>query len=114
MPNSLTILGEHFTSQSSAKEFFEKIRQALMASSAVLSEGRDFELLRDLYVSYCKATNWDYPGPPVGFVVKNTARGSGPNGGTTQCFYVTFADGTETPFSAPKAIQAVAQAKDAK
>jgi len=108
MPNPLVIKGQRFSSQIEAERFFYAMRDKNLASSGDIKGSTDFELLEDLYVRYCQATNWPTPGRPVAFYARNIARGSGPNGGTTQGFVVKFSDGSEQEFSVKKAVKAVA------
>lgn len=108
MPKPLEILDQRFSSQKEAEEFFYDIRDKNLASGGDITSSVDFDLLRELYVKYCKYTNWPMPADPVAFYTRNIARGVGSSGGTTQGFVVKFNDGSEQEFSAKKAIKAVA------
>jgi hypothetical protein len=108
MPNPLIIKGQRFSSQTEAERFFYAMRDKNLVSDGVIQGSSEFDLLEDLYVRYCQATNWPTPGHPVAFYARNIARGSGPNGGTTQGFVVKFSDGSEQEFSIKKAVRAVA------
>ena len=67
MPNPLVIKGQRFSSQIEAERFFYAMRDKNLASSGDIKGSTDFELLEDLYVRYCQATNWPTPGRPVAF-----------------------------------------------
>jgi len=108
MPNSLVIKGHSFSSQIEAERFFYGIRDKNLASGGEITGSAEFDLLEDLYVRYCKATNWQTPGSPVAFSARNIVRESGPKGGTSQGFVAKFSDDTEQEFSVKKAVRAVA------
>lgn len=108
MPNPLVIKGQSFSSQTEAERFFYAIRDKNLVSGGDIQGSTEFNLLEDLYVRYCLATNWPTPGHPVAFYARNIARGSGPTGGTTQGFVVKFTDGSEQEFSIKKAVKTVA------
>jgi hypothetical protein len=108
MPNQLVIKGQLFSSQTEAERFFYAMRDKNLAKGGDIQGSTEFDLLEDLYVRYCQATNWPTPGHPVAFYARNIARGVGPHGGTTQGFVVKFSDGSEQEFSIKKAVKAVA------
>ncbi|WP_312254320.1 hypothetical protein [Stutzerimonas nitrititolerans] len=108
MPNPLVIKGHRFSSQNEAERFFYAMRDKNLVSGGDIKGSTEFDFLEDLYVRYCQATNWPTPGHPVAFYARNIARGSGPNGGTTQGFVVKLSDGSELEFSVKKAVRAVA------
>jgi hypothetical protein len=108
MPNPLIIKGQRFSSQTEAERFFYAMRDENLVSGGEIKGSAEFDLLEDLYVRYCQATNWPTPGHPVAFYARNIARGSDRNGGTTQGFVVKFNDGSEQEFSIKKAVRAVA------
>jgi len=108
MPNSLVIKGHRFSSQNEAERFFYAMRDNNLVSGGDIKGSTEFDFLEDLYVRYCQATNWPTPGHPVAFYARNIARGSSPNGGTTQGFVVKLSDGSELEFSVKKAVRAVA------
>lgn len=108
MPKPLSIHDRSFPSQKAAEEFFYKIRDALITKGLDITNGADFDVLRELYVKYCECTNWAMPGEPVAFYARNIGRGVGGLGGTTQGFVVKFSQGAEQEFSARKAIKAIA------
>lgn len=108
MPNALVIKGRSFSSQIEAERFFFGVRDRNLANGGEISDSTDFDLLVDLYVRYCKNTNWQTPGSPTAFYARNIVRESGPKGGTTQGFVAKFGDGSEQEFSIKKAIRTVA------
>lgn len=108
MPNPLIIKGQRFSSQTEAERFFYAMRDENLVCGGEIKGSAEFDLLEDLYVRYCQATNWPTPGYPVAFYARNIARGVGPNGGTTQGFVVKFSDNSEQEFSIKKAVRAVA------
>jgi len=108
MPNQLVIKGQLFSSQTEAERFFYAMRDKNLVEGGDIQGSTEFDLLEDLYVRYCKATNWPTPGHPVAFYARNIARGVGAHGGTTQGFVVKFRDGSEQEFSVKKAVKAVA------
>ena len=108
MPNPLVIKGQRFSSQIEAERFFYAMRDKNLVSGGDIKGSTEFDLLEDLYVRYCQATNWPTPGNPVAFYARNIARGSGPNGCTTQGFVVKFSDESEQEFSIKKAVKALA------
>ncbi|WP_122421361.1 hypothetical protein [Pseudomonas viridiflava] len=108
MPNPLVIKGQRFSSQIEAERFFLAMRDRNLVSGGDIKGSTEFDLLEELYVRYCQATNWPTPGSPVAFYARDIARGSGPNGGTTQGFVVKFSDGSEQEFSVKKAVRGVA------
>lgn len=108
MPNLLVIKGQSFSSQIEAERFFYGLRDKNLASGGELSGSDEFDLLEELYVRYCEATNWQTPGSPVAFYARSIVRESGLKGGTTQGFVAKFGDGSEQEFSVKKAIRAVA------
>lgn len=108
MPNPLVIKGQRFSSQIEAERFFYAMRDRNLVSGGDIKGSTEFDLLEELYVRYCQATKWPTPGNPVAFYARNIARGSGPNGGTTQGFVVKFSDGSEQEFSVKKAVNALA------
>ncbi|QHF04571.1 hypothetical protein N015_20050 [Pseudomonas asturiensis] len=108
MPKPLVIKDQRFSSQIEAERFFYAMRDKNLVSGGDIIGSTEFDLLEDLYVRYCQATNWPTPGNPVAFYARNIARGGGPNGGTTQGFVVKFSDGSEQEFSVKKAVKAVA------
>lgn len=108
MPNQLVIKGQLFSSQTEAERFFYAMRDKNLVEGGDIQDSTKFGLLEDLYVRYCKATNWPTPGHPVAFYARNIARGVGAHGGTTQGFVVKFSDGSEQEFSVKKALKAVA------
>lgn len=108
MPNPLVIKDQSFSSQTEAERFFYSMRDRNLVSGGKIKGSAEFDLLEDLYMRYCQATNWKTPGHPVAFYARNIARGSGPNGGTTQGFVVRFSDGSEQEFSIKRAVRAVA------
>lgn len=109
MPNPLIIKGQRFSSQTEAERFFCAMRDENLVSGGEIKGSAEFDLLEDLYVRYCQATNWPTPGHPVAFYARNIARGVGPRGGTTQGFVVKFTDGSEQEFSIKKAVRAMAR-----
>ena len=108
MPNPLVINGQSFSSQIEAERFFYGLRDKNLASGGDITGSAEFDLLEDLYIRYCAATNWKIPGNPVAFYARDIIRESGPKGGTTQGVVVKFSDGSEQEFSVKKAIRAVA------
>ncbi|MEQ4311795.1 hypothetical protein ABNM01_02685 [Pseudomonas syringae] len=108
MPNPLVIKDQSFSSQIDAERFFYGLRDKNLATGGDITGTNDFELLQDLYVRYCTATEWQTPGTPVAYYARNIARERGPNGGTTQGFVAKFSDGSEQEFSIKKAVKAVA------
>lgn len=108
MPNQLIIKGQLFPSQTEAERFFYAMRDKNLVEGGNIHGSTEFDLLEDLYVRYCKATNWPTPGHPVAFYARNIARGVGPKGGTTQGFVVKFSDDGEQEFSIMKAVKAMA------
>lgn len=108
MPNPLVIKGQRFSSQIEAERFFYAMRDRNLVSGGDIKGSTEFDLPEELYVRYCQATMWPTPGNPVAFYARNIARGSGPNGGTTQGFVVKFSDGSEQEFSVKKAVNALA------
>lgn len=84
------------------------MRDNNLVSGGEIKGSTEFDLLEDLYVRYCQATNWPTSGHPVAFYARNIARGSGPKGGTTWGFVVKCSDGSEQEFSIKKAVRAVA------
>lgn len=108
MPNSLVIKGQSFPSQIEAERFFYGLRDRNLADGGEISDSSEFDLLEELYVRYCNATNWKTPGSPIAFYARNIVRENGPRGGTTQGFVVKFGDGSEQEFSVKKAVRAVA------
>ncbi|MDP9781536.1 MULTISPECIES: hypothetical protein [Pseudomonas] len=108
MPNPLVIKGQRFSSQIEAERFFYAMRDRNLVSGGDIKGSTEFDLLEELYLRYCQATNWPTSGNPVAFYARNIARGSGPNGGTTQGFVVKFSDGSEQEFSVKKAVKALA------
>jgi hypothetical protein len=108
MPNSLIIKGQSFSSQIEAERFFYGLRDKNLASGGEITSSSEFDLLEDLYVRYCKATNWQTPGNPVAFYARSIVRENGPKGGTSQGFVAKFSDGSEQEFSVKKAVRTVA------
>lgn len=108
MPNQLVIKGQLFSSQTEAERFFYAMRDKNLVEGGDIQGSTEFDLLEELYVRYCKATNWPTPGHPVAFYARNIARGVGAHGGTTQGFVVKFSDGSEQEFSVKGAVKAVA------
>ncbi|WP_130902082.1 hypothetical protein [Pseudomonas sp. Sample_23] len=108
MPNQVVIKGQRFSSQTEAERFFYAMRDKNLVSGGDIQGSIEFDLLEDLYVRYCQATNWLTPGHPIAFYARTIARGVGPHGGTTQGFVVKFNDGSEQEFSIKKAVRAVA------
>lgn len=107
MPNPMVIIGQHFSSQIDAERFFYGLRDRNLASGGDIMGSAEFDLLEDLYIRYCEATNWKIPGNPVAFYARNIIRESGPKGGTTQGVVAKFSDGSEQEFSVKKAVKAV-------
>jgi hypothetical protein len=89
--NSLSILDRSFTSQKAATEFFYQMRDANIASGGDIANGADFDILRELYLKYCKYTNWEMPGDPIAFYARNIARGSGAQGGLLKGLWLNLA-----------------------
>jgi|SRR5450830_69062 len=108
MPSSLVIKGQSFSSQIEAERFFYDLRDKNLTSGGEISGSDEFDLLEDLYVRYCNATNWKTPGNPVALYARNIVRESSPKSGTTKGFVAKFGDGSEQEFSVKKAVRAVA------
>lgn len=108
MHNPLVIKDQHFSSQIEAERFFYALRDRNLASAEDIIGSAEFDLLEDLYIRYCEATNWKIPGNPIAFYARNIIRESGPKGGTTQGVVAKFSDGSEQEFSVKKAVKAVA------
>lgn len=108
MPNPLVVKGQSFSSQIEAERFFYGLRDKNLASGGDITGCAEFDLLEDLYVRYCKATNWKIPGSPVAFYARNIVREKGPKGGTTQGLVAKFSDGSEQEFSIRTAVREVA------
>lgn len=108
MPNQVVIKGQRFSSQTEAERFFYAMRDKNLVSGGDIQGSTEFDLLEDLYVRYCQATNWPTPGHAIAFYPCNIARGVGAHGGTTQGFVVKLTDGSEQEFSIKRAVKAVA------
>lgn len=108
MPNPLIIKDQHFSSQIEAERFFYDLRDRNLESGGDIIGSAEFDLLEDLYIRYCEATNWKILGSPVAFYARNIMRENGPKGGITQGVVAKFSDGSEQEFSVKKAVRAVA------
>lgn len=94
--------GRMFATVTVAKEHFARI----LGSRELKQEfaGEDLADVRAAYEEYCAKTNWELESRPASFYPTHDR---GP-GYTTQCFGVTFEDGTTGHFSMDKALRAIA------
>lgn len=78
MPNPLVIKDQSFSSQIDAERFFYGLRDKNLATGGDITGTIDFELLQDLYVRYCTATEWQTPGTPVAYMLATLSVKEGP------------------------------------
>ncbi|TCP96738.1 hypothetical protein C8J46_108116 [Sphingomonas sp. PP-F2F-A104-K0414] len=103
MPKSVTLTtGLQFGSISAGVEHFSAMLDAQDLKEPFA--GADEEHIRAAYDAYCAKTGWTTPSPAATF---QPVHERGP-GFTTQCFGITYEDGSTGRFSMQKALSAIA------
>ncbi|WP_171455147.1 hypothetical protein [Serratia marcescens] len=103
---------KEFKSKTAAVSYFMEQREAVKAVSP-LKEGELFDELRDLYLRYCKITDYPLGNREVyAFSVNYETRHTNQNYGTYLCYWVHFSpkDTDGLSFSVKQAVDAIASA----
>jgi hypothetical protein len=108
MPSKAVILsdGTSFEGIGVAQDFFRGILRAESIGSDL--NGTNLAAVQTLYRDYCEATQWPLPGELIGMSRGVDRRFDGKLEITTECFIVTFSDGSSTNFSFLKACSVIA------
>ncbi|AMN67626.1 hypothetical protein [Psychrobacter sp. P11G5] len=102
---TLTLKNRNFTfsTQGEAQKYYYDIIKKLHKNNDTLSDGKDFEDLKEIYFLYCEYTNYKIPNKIKAFEgVENTENYN------TICAAVIFDEENKELFSTDKAIKEIA------
>lgn len=106
----VTIGQKEFKSKTAAVSYFMEQREAVKAVSP-LKEGELFDELRDLYLRYCKITDYPLGNRDIyAFSVDYAPRHTNQNYGSYLCYWVQFSPKEKLAFSVKEAVDEIAKA----